>query len=391
MMAIGDNTIISSDEHVFEPPELWQERLPSALKDRGPRLARLDDGNDWWVVGDMMITNLGAGAQPGVRFEAPEKLRLGAKQEDVRRGGYIPDERIKDMDLDGVGISIVYPTVGFTLFRLVDSELITACFSAYNDWIAEFCGAYPERLKGVALINVEDEATSVDELERCSQMGLSGALITSYPSQGVGYAHTMYEPFWTAAERLAMPLGMHLNTHRPRPGEHSSAPANEGTQRSGYEPALPLSVPSALANMSFFTALTLGDMVFSGVFQRHPALQVGSVEVELGWIPHFLERIDYTYTQRGLPAEMYGMTGSDMLPSDYVHQNVFFAFQEDELGIKHRYEIGVDNLVWGSDYPHQETTFPKSKQILEEILWECSPEEKAKITGGNAARIYHLN
>ena len=114
------------------------------------------------------------------------------------------------------------------------------------------------------------------------------------------------------------------------------------------------------------------------------------MEHELSWIPHFLDRLDYTYTQRTQNGVWYRYK-EDMLPSDYFHRNVFLAFQEDALGIRDRDIIGVDNLLWGSDYPHSESTFPRSRQILEEILVECTEEEKSKITGENAARVYHLD
>ena len=113
------------------------------------------------------------------------------------------------------------------------------------------------------------------------------------------------------------------------------------------------------------------------------------MEHELSWIPHFLNRIDYTYTQR-VQEERYRFKEA-MLPSDYFHRNVFAGFQEDAMGIRDRNVIGVDNLLWGSDYPHVESTFPRSRQIIEEILKDCTEEEKAKMAGGNAARIYHLN
>ena len=135
---------------------------------------------------------------------------------------------------------------------------------------------------------------------------------------------------------------------------------------------------------------SLAHMILTGVFERYPALQVGSVEMELSWAPHFLDRLDYTYLQR-TPNDWWYRFKEDMLPSDYFHRNVFVGFQEDALGIRLRDIIGVDNLQWGSDYPHPESTFPRTRQILEEILADCTEEEKAKIAGGNAARIYHLD
>ena len=131
-------------------------------------------------------------------------------------------------------------------------------------------------------------------------------------------------------------------------------------------------------------------MIFTGVFERHPKLQIGAVEMELSWVPHFLDRIDYTYNQRQVEFTPYRFK-EDMLPSDYFHRNVFLGFQEDAVGIRLRDLIGVDSLMWGGDYPHPESTFPRSRQIIDEILMECTEEEKAKITGENAARVYNLN
>ena len=131
-------------------------------------------------------------------------------------------------------------------------------------------------------------------------------------------------------------------------------------------------------------------MIFGGVFERFPKLQVGSVEHELSWVPHFLDRIDYTYTQRrGFTATGYRFK-EGVLPSEFFHSNCFLGFQEDGLGMKARHIIGVDSLQWGSDYPHSESTFPRSREILEGILLECTEEEKAKIAGSNAARVYNL-
>jgi predicted TIM-barrel fold metal-dependent hydrolase len=135
--------------------------------------------------------------------------------------------------------------------------------------------------------------------------------------------------------------------------------------------------------------MSLADMIFSGVFERYPKLQLGTVEHELSWIPHFLNCIDYTYTQR--VQQERNRFKEAMLPSDYFHRNVFARFQEDEMAIRDRHTIGVDNLLRGSDYPYVESTFTRSHQIIEEILKDCTEEEKAEIARCNAARIYHLN
>ena len=366
--------VISSDSHVMEPPDLWTGRVGAKFGDRAPRLVR-EDGFDSWYCDGIRIQGVSSGVQAGLRFEAPEKLTFEAKLEDVRLGGYIPEEHVKDQLSDGVEAGVLYPTVGLSLYRCIkDSELLTAIFRAYNDWIAEFCKPFPDRLRGIAMLNVSDVVEGVKELERCAGIGLAGAMITVYPHDSSPYNSPEYEPLWAAAQDLGTPLSLHFTTNRPAPGEAKSF-IHAMTHWDG-------------TNIDHWVRMSLAHMTFSGVFERYPKLQVGSVEHELSWVPHFLDRMDYAYTQRG-QGDAYQFK-EDMLPSDYFHRNVFLSFQEDGLGIKLRDDIGLDNLLWGSDYPHAESTFPRSRQILEEILAECTEEEKAKIAGGNAARVYHL-
>ena len=376
---MAEYRIISSDNHVHEPPDLWITRSESKFKDRVPSLIREEDG-DWWYCDNHRVIGVGAGSQTGMRFEEAEKLVITRTQDDVRPGGYIPEEHAKDMDIDGVDVSIVYPTVGLLLYSVPDSALMTEIFRTYNDWLGEFCNAIPSRLKGIAMINVDDVGQGVKEIERCHKMGLAGAMITAYPPEERPYHLPEYEPLWSAAEDLGIPLGLHIATNRPSPGQEFGVGEERVRTR-----------PSFLANADHWVRMSLGDMIFSGVFERHPNLQIGAVEFELSWVPHFLDRIDYTYTQRTQEALKGAYQfKNDMLPSDFFHRNVFVGFQEDGLGIKMRDIIGVDNLLWGSDYPHVESTWPRTRQILEEILADCTDEEKTKIAGGNSARIYHL-
>ena len=202
----------------------------------------------------------------------------------MRPGGYIPEEHVKDMDIDGIDVSIVYPTVGLGLYSVPDSDLLTSIFKTYNDWVGEFCNAVPKRLKGIAMLNVDDVPEAVKELERCAKMGFVGAMMTVYPIEGRSYDRPEYEPLWAAAQDLGMPLSLHINTNRPGIGQE-------------FQDIDSMSA-TFLANVDHWVRMSLGYMIFSGVFERYPKLQVGSVEMELSWVPHFLDRIDYTYTQR---------------------------------------------------------------------------------------------
>jgi predicted TIM-barrel fold metal-dependent hydrolase len=367
--------LISSDSHVVEPPDLWASRIEPKFRDRAPRVMQEGDG-DWWIVDGHRTNSFQGGAQAGKRFEHHDELRPAARFADVRSGAYIADEFIKDNETDGVYGSVVYPTEGLQLFSVPDSELLSAIFRVYNDWIADFCSAYPGRLKGIALINVDDIPGAIKELERVRKRDLAGAMITVYPSEDRSYDRPDYEPFWAAAQDLNLPLSLHIATNRPSPG--LSLEDNRSTR------------PSLLANADHWVRVSLGHVIFTGVFERYPRLRVGSVEHELSWVPHFLERIDYTYTQRARRDWWYRFK-SAMLPSDFVRRNIFLSFQEDHLGIRDRALIGVDTLMWGSDYPHTETTFPRSRQILERILEGVPEDERQKITRTNAARLYQFD
>ena len=369
--------IISGDSHVIEPTDLWTSRIEPKFKGREPHVVRLEDGDERWFCDGIMGSGAAAaGSQAGWRFEEPENLSIKGTFEDVRPGGYIPEEHVKDLDIDGLDVSILYPTEGLSLFCSVpDSELLSATFRAYNDWLAEFCAPFPDRLKGIAMVNLDDVQDGLSELERGAKMGLAGAMVTLYPPEDKPYDSPIYEPFWAAAQDLDMPLSLHITTNRPGPGQQYM---DFNTVKTSF-----------ICNTDHWVRVSLADMIYSGVFERYPKLMVGSIEQELSWAPHFLDRLDFNYTQRPQGDTSYRFKG-DALPSDFFHSNVFLGFQEDALGIRDRHIIGVDTLQWGSDYPHSESTFPRSREIIEEILVGCTEEEKALIVGGNAARVYHL-
>ncbi len=369
--------IISSDNHVIEPAELWADKVDSKFRERAPHVVYSDQpggdvNGDWWFYDGYKVMSPTMGTLAGVRFEEPERINLKGKMEDVILGGYIPEEHVKDLDIDGVDVSILYPTVGLLLYSVPDSQLLTSILSTYNDWLAEFCKPFPKRLLGIAMLNVDDVPASIKEMERCKKMGLPGAMITVYPSEAHSYDKPEYEPLWAAAQDLDMPLSLHVGTNRPNPGQVIDFESATATQ---------------FSNNDHWVRMSIGNMIFSGVFERYPKLQIGAIENELSWIPHFLDRIDYNYTQRQSEVAPYRFKG-DALPSDFFHSNVFVSFQEDALGIRDRDIIGVDQLMWASDYPHPESTFPRSREIIEQVLEDCTEEEKAKIVGLNAARVY---
>ena len=188
------------------------------------------------------------------------------------------------MALDGVAGEVLYPSQGLFYFRLADGLLMSAIFRAYNDWLAEFCRADPARLKGIAMINLDDVADGIGELERAARLGLAGAMITEYPLEHRRYDQPEYEPFWAAAASLGLPISLHTATRR------------QGKIRGFGEQTL--RDASSRSTKAFYPALSMCDLIFSGVFERHPRLTLAIVEFELAWAPHVLSAMDYTYRER---------------------------------------------------------------------------------------------
>ena len=367
--------ILSSDSHVFEPPDLWTIRIDAAFRDRAPRMQRINGVDQLVVEEHQVIAGIGLISNAGARFEAPETISSQGRFEDVHQGGYDPAQHLQDMQLDGVAGEVLYPSQGLFYFKVADTQLMSAIFRAYNDWLAEFCRTDPERLKGIAMINLDDVQDGIKELERTAKMGFAGAMITEYPLEDRRYDQPEYEPFWAAAQSLDMPLSLHTATRR----QGKIRGAGERTLRDA----------SSRATKVFYPATSMCDMIFAGVFERYPKLKLAIVEFELAWVPHLLSSMDYTYRERHEEALYRFKDG--WRPSDFVHRNVFLSFQEDEVGIRLRDIIGVDNMMWGSDYPHSESTFPQSRQILAQILAGVPEDECVKIVGGNTARLYHFD
>ena len=366
------NLVLSSDSHVFEPPDLWTERIDRDFLDRAPHIERIDGSDHLVVEGNQTIAGIGLISNAGARYENPETISDHGRFEDVHEGGYEPQQHLNDMVIDGVAGEVLYPSQGLFYFKVGDSALLSAIFRAYNDWLHDFCSADPDRLKAIAMINVDDIEDAVSELTRTAKLGFCGAMITEYPEEHRRYDSKIYEPLWAAAEDLAMPLSLHTATRR--------VGGNAGAIERSVRDA------SRRATKAFLPATSLCDMIFAGVFERYPKLELAIVEFELAWVPHMLSTMNYTYRERHEEASY--RFKNDMLPSDFFARNVFLSFQEDDVGVRLRDRIGVDRMMWGSDYPHSESTFPRSREVLDEILADVPADERHEIVCGTTARLY---
>jgi len=313
--------------------------------------------------------------QAGQRFEDPSQIDFLGVWDDVRKGAYDPHAMIVENEQDGIWGSALQPSQGLFWYRVPDSRLLSEICRVYNDWIADFCKPYPDRLKGIAMLNVDDPTEAVHELVRAKEIGLSGCLIPTAVREARRYDNEDYEVLWTKAEELSMPLSLHLGAYRMW-----DAAVTRDTDPTKSRPTFYVTISS-------FVQTALSDMIFAGVFDRHPSLRVGTIEHELGWIPHFLDRLDYTYTQRQDNTSWYRLQNF-ALPSDAFRNSVFCSFQEDGLGIQERATIGREGLMFGSDYPHSESTFPRSVEIMSARLDGVPAHEQDMILFENVSRIY---
>ena len=374
--------VLSADSHIVEPADFWTAHIDQKFAERAPRAFVEDDGTVRFVVdGDKPLGSVGAPAQAGVRFENPEDVTFEGSWQDVRPGCSEPVPRLADMARDGIVGEVIFPTLGARLYAVADGELLSACFRAGNDWMMEkFGGDYARMFRPVAILNVQDVSDAVAECERCVAGGLRGAMIPTYAGEDRPYFDPAYDALWAAAQDLDVPLAFHVASCCRGPGQRSIFTSDwEAPDAAAYS-----------ATQDYWVRRSLASMIFCGVFERFPGLRVAIVEHELSWLPYFLRQMDVHYTELSQTAP-YRFKDHG-LPSDFFRTQIFTTFQEDKLGLETLPGlIGTDTLMFGSDYPHAESTWPNSRRFLEELLAGMPGAVKSKLVRANVARLFKFD
>lgn len=369
--------IVSVDDHLVEPPFLWASRLPSKLRDRGPRATETAEGVIWELDGERFPTSI-ISAAAGVPLA--DRTFRSMHWDDIRPGCYDPAQRVKDMDVDGVIASLCFPTFpgfGGTRFQMLgDRELGLACIRAYNDFqIDEWAGSAPGRLFAMVLLPFWDPRLAVEEIERTSAKGAVAITFTENPSRlGFPSIHDKdryWDPVWAAAQAAELPVCIHFG---------SSSFVLTTSEDS------PLIVGSVAAPLNSQLAFT--DWILSGVFERFPELQVVFSESYLGWVPFMVEHADRHWSNHFAWA-----LDRDTLPrrpSEYFQRNVSVCLVYDPFGASQIETIGVDRVLAEADYPHPDSQWPNTAKILEDCLQHLSQEDRNKVLRTNAERLFHL-
>ena len=364
-----DYKLISADSHVSEPPGLWQERVDRRYRERAPRLVVDPPGREgaYFLYEGHPPHPIGIGLGAGKTSEELKEFLTKATYADARPGGWDPAERLKDNELDGVEADVLYTTLGFRIFWLADPGLQEDCFRVYNDWLAEYCRYAPRRMVGLPLISLYDPKAGAAELARCARLGLKGAMIWCSPPEEQPYSSAFYDPFWAAAEEMGMPVSLHSITGM---GRESQWKQEERHMRA--------TVLSHEVERSFTV------LIFSGVLDRFPKLQIVSAENNCGWLPYYLQRMDRTF-ERNRHASNLKLS---LKPSEFFRRQMHCTYIDDAVGVANRHYVGVDRIMWSSDYPHQASSWPHSQDVVARDFKDATAEDRFLITRGNAAKLY---
>lgn len=391
----GFPAIVSVDDHVIEPADLWQRWLTAKHRDDGPRVVRMPwefgpgfrqkfrpassgPETDFWVVGDIVQgISLSAAA---VGFSAEEIGVQPIGFHEMRPGCYEPQARLADMDVINVERSLCFPNFarfcGQLFLWIKDRDLALACLKAYNDWmVEEWAGDSGGRLIPLCLIPLWDPKAAADEVRRNAARGVRAVAFSELPTQlelpSIHDADGYWIPFLEACDETSTLICIHIGS--------SSTIATSS-------PDAPASV--TLAATSFNSQLSLSDWLLSGLLVRYPNLKLAYSESQIGWIPYVLERIDRIWRMGNAFARVPATITNP--PSSYMKDRIFGCFFEDDFGLKSRADVGIDQITFETDYPHQDSTWPHTTAYVEKAMADLDAEERHKILRGNAIRMLRL-
>ena len=373
--------IVDADAHVNPSHDMWVDYLPESLREHAPQIEHGEDCDYIVFEGKRRKVNL-ISAQAGRKGE---DFKMEGRVADARAGGWMPKARIADMDQDGIDTAILF---GGGPLGTSNIELFTASFGAYNNWLADFCAHDPKRFVGVGYIPMQDVDVAIAMMRDCVRRGLKAINIPAFPMKKLdslkssesqtmaltgdvtgdrSYADAEFDPFWKAACDLGVPITIHLGGRAVRFTE-------------------PKFFLSDLLMSKFGMGEPIAIMIYGGVFQRFPDLKLVSVESGVGWFAFAANYMDETWDKQ----RHWVNSVLEKTPSYFWDRNIYGSFIHDRAGILMRELPGAGNIMWSSDYPHSETTFPHSMDKIEELFAGVPEDEKNMIIGGRAKILYNL-
>ncbi|AHH17778.1 putative amidohydrolase [Nocardia nova SH22a] len=371
-----DLILVSVDDHLVEPPDMFEHHIPSRYKDMAPKVVQRADGTDAWVFEGQEATNVGLNAVAG---RPPDEYGAEpTKFSEIRTGCFDVHERIRDMNVNGVAAALNFPSYpqfcGQYFARAKDKDLGLAVLRAYNDWhIDEWCGTYPGRMIPLSLPPIWDPELMAAEVRRTAKKGCHAVSFSENPTK-LDYPSLHdphWDPFWQACSDENVVVCMHI-------GSSSSVVITSIDA--------PVDTMITLQPMSIVQAAA--DIVWSPVLRKFPDLTIALSEGGIGWVPYFLERIDRVYKMhRAWTHQDFG----DKLPSEVFLDRIVTCFIDDPFGVASRDRLNLDMVTWECDYPHSDSTWPNAPEILGASLDGVSDRDIARITHENALRLFSFD
>ena len=356
--------LFSADSHVNETEDSFAEIDP-AFRDQRPR-AHYDpeEGAQLIVPGlDFKIPS-GMLSRAGVPYENWSRPQ---RWEELHPAGHDASARLSVQDEEGIVAEVIYPSAGMVICLHPDVAYRKACFEAYNRWLAGFCSIDPKRLIGIGMAAIPSPEEGVRELREIARLGFKGVMLCGDPAFE-DYDHPSYDPIWEASIELGLPVNFHILTGKDSYGMAVRGP--KGIQQ----------IVTVRGNQNIMMMMVLG-----GVFERHPALRVIMVENDAGWLPHFCFRMDHAWERHRWSLEIGQIQRP---PSEYVNENIYATFQDD-WSVRHIVDaVNVERIMWASDFPHGDGTYPRSREVALGVTESMRPDQREAILYGNAAALY---
>lgn len=376
-MQMNDMVIISVDDHISEPPDLFKNHLSGAALETAPRLEQDENGKDVWVYQGLRFPSTGLNAVVGRPFEEYGMEPTALDQ--LRDGVYDVDERIKDMDVNGIAASLnfgsVFDFAGGRLSKVPDRELAVRHLQAYNDWhIDEWCAAYPGRFIPCAILPTWNMDATIAELKRISNKGCHAVSINENPTAvGLPSIHNEYwKPFWKAINEHDITICLHIGSGNPSPHASLETPIE------AWITTMPMTIATGAADWLQLEAL-----------QQYPDMRVALSEGGIGWVPYFMERADFSNSRH--KAWTNSRFSGSMKPSDTFRRHFLTCFIDDAFGLQNVKYIGEDNIAYECDYPHSDTLWPEVPERLWPTIEHLTDEQIDKITHRNAMRWFRFD
>ncbi|MCH7481244.1 MAG: amidohydrolase [Chloroflexi bacterium] len=379
---------ISADAHFESPPETWAHRIPPQYRDRAPHRIKLPNGGDAIVSEGRPINSGGTGLYGGI---GPEKFDPTRYDFDATPGCGTPQQRLQEQDQDGVDAEVLF-ALGVRQTSIKSRDAFHAIIRAYNDYLAEeYCAVDPDRLIGVGVLPSVGAEGDVAEMTHCAELGLKAVCLTAYPS-GKNYPTEEDDRFWAAVVDLDMPVTIHTSL-MAKVGDREVAlykypldPQGEAKPPTDYVQRLARQAPYHSGSVE------ASQLVVSGLFDRFPTLRIYWAENNIGWIPYYYEQMDHEYeVNRFWVQRSLGLPLLKNRPSEYLREAAYWGFFEDAFGMRVRDEIGVDRILWSTDFPHLVTRWPHSLETWEKQAAGVPEADRRKMVADNAIGFFHLD